>query len=211
MSSPANMTYGSLLDDVRSYVERPNDTNLDNQLPRLVMLAENRLATDLKILGVQAVAASAFEPNNGVVQKPAQWRRNVSMRYVNEAGKTVELLLRTYEFCRQFWPGTNSTPNPRYYADYNFNNLLVAGTPSIGFAFELIYVARLEPLSDASQVNWYTTNAPQLLLNATLLETEIWLKNQSRVSQRAEFYGQSLAAFNSEDGARVLDRSIVRI
>lgn len=208
-TSPANMTYTSLCSDVRSYCEQPNNEQLDEQLPRLVMMAENRIATDARILGTTLVVLGNFTANNPTFAKPAQWRKNVSMRYVDADGKKRDLFLRTYEFCRQFWPGSNSTPTPRYYADYNFGNMLVAGTPDDDYQFELTYVARLEPLSDANQVNWYATNAPQLLLNATLLETEIWLKNQSRVPQREAAYTTSLNAFKVEDGARAYDRSIV--
>lgn len=210
MSGPAAMTYDTLLTDVISYTEKANSSNLTDQLPRLVMLAENRMATDLRILGVQQVVTGNFTAGDPRLAKPALWRKTVSFRYTNAANRMVELFLRTYEYCREYWPNqATATVAPRFYSDYNMANFLIAGTPSSALSFELTYVAKLAPLSSAAPTNWYTDGAPQLLLAATLLETEIWLKNQARVPQRQATYDSALAALKGEDGSRALDRSVV--
>jgi len=210
MVAPANMTYNTLLADVRSYAERPNDDNLNTQLPRLVMMAEHRIATDLKILGTQLVVQGTFTPNLATIAKPALWRRSISMRFKSVDSEWLELFLRTYEVCRSYWPYEGLVTNrPRYYADYNFANFLIAGTPENASEFELTYVGRLAPLGDSQQSNWYATDAPQLLLAATLLETETWLKNQARVAQRQATYDSSLAAFRGEEATRLVDRGVI--
>jgi hypothetical protein len=208
--STAVLTYTSLLTDVRSYLERPNDAGLDVQLPRLVMMAENRIATDLRILGTQQVLTSQFELGNARIPKPSRWRRTVSFRYTSATGATNELSLRTYEVCRSFWPTESvQTSTPRYYADYNFKYFFIAGTPGAALNFELVFIQKLEPLSVENQVNWYTDEAPQLMIAATLLECEIWLKNQTRIPGRQASYDSSLNAFRGEDASRVADRNIV--
>lgn len=208
--SPANMTYASLLTDVISYMERQNDGTLLEQFPRLVMLAENRITADLRILGTQQVVTSVFTANNPAVAKPAFWRRTISLNYTKTDGSRKELFLRSYEFCRQFWPSpSKTTAELRYYADYNAANLLIVGTPNAAFAFELVYIARLPPLSDANQTNWLTENAPQVLLNAVLLETEIWLRNQARAAQREATYNTSRDAIKGEDNTRLIDRGVI--
>jgi hypothetical protein len=204
------MTYDTLLSDVRSYTERPNDANLDAQLPRLVMMAENRISTDLRILGTQQVVQGTFTAGLSTVAKPALWRRSISFRYKDANSNWAPLKLRTYEFCRSYWPYEGITTDaPQYYADYNFNNFLIAGPPVNASIFELTYVARLAPLGDSSQTNWYTTNAPQLLLAALLLETELWLKNQARAAQRQATYESSLNAFKGEEASRMVDRGVI--
>lgn len=210
MAGPAILTYSSLITDAQSYFERPNDARLLAQLPRLVMLAENRVATALRILGLQKVVTAAFTAADPVVAKPALWRRTVSFRYQTAAGRYVDLKLRTYEFCRHYWPvPANVTANPVYYSDYNFDNFLIAGTPSLASPFELVYIAKVEPLSDTVQGNWLTANAPQLLLKAVLLEGEIFLKNIPRIDSRKGEYDEAVAAFKSEDGSRAVDRNVV--
>lgn len=206
MSGPAEMNYSTLLTDVTSYLERPEDSALQEQLPRLVMLAENRIATDLRILGTQKVVQGTFSVGASVLAKPAFWRKTVSFTVMDSDRRKRPVFPRTYEFCREY---SGADGLPRYYADYNFDNILVTPPAGAAYDFELMYIARLEPLSESSQVNWYTTNAPQLLLAATLLEAEIWLKNDSRIPGRTEAYVTARTALAGEDGSRLTDRSIV--
>lgn len=209
MPAAATLTYDTLTSDVKSYLERPSDAALAAQLPRLIMLAENRLATALKILGVQQIGQGTLTAGSPTMAKPSLWRQTVSFR-VQYQGDWKDIYLRTYEFCRQYWPNPSATVSvPRYYADYNFDQFLLVGTPATALAFELVYIAKLEPLSSSNQANWYTANAPQLLLAAVLLESEIWLKNQTRIAARQEAYQSALDAFKAQDGGRAFDRNVV--
>lgn len=200
---PAALTYDSLVSDLRSYAERPNDERLLEQAPRLIMMAENRIATDLRILGTQLVVESTLPSNT--LAKPAYWRRTESIALTHPTtNERVPVLRRSYEFCRAY---EGAAARPRYYADYNFDNFLFSPTPDVEYELELVYVGRLPPLSDANQTNWFTANAPQLILNAALLEMEIWLKNFRNAETRKSEYATSLAAFKTEESARVFDRS----
>lgn len=208
MTGPANMNYASLNSDVKSYLERYDDTRLNEQLPRLIMMAENRIATDAKILGYQKVVTGTLTQANPVQVKPAYWRTTVSFNFT-DAGERKQLLLRTYEYCRNYWPDPTEVGEPRYFADYNFDNFFIAATPDIAYPFELVYMARQDPLSSANNTNWLTANAPQLLLFACLYEAEIWLKNVQTKAARKEDYESALAGFQSENGSRAVDRGIV--
>lgn len=209
MPGPANLTYDSLVTDLASYAERKvNETALAEQTPRLIMLAENRIATSLRILGFRSVVENNFSANNPVVAKPAYWRRTEELN-LTSGGQRAPIFLRTYGFCRKFWPDATQTGVPRYYADYDFDNFFFAPTPASALEFELSYIARLQPLSSSDQENWMTANAPQLLLNACLLELEIWLKNFRNVDARQKIYEDAVNAFKTEDGTRVFDNSVV--
>ncbi len=206
---PANMTYDSLVSDVKAYCERPNDANLAAQIPRLVMLAENRIATDLRILGLRQVAEGAFTAGNPVLPKPAYLRRTETFRYTDANGDSRVLYPRTMGFVREFWPDDSATAAPRYYTDYDFDNYLLAPTPSAAFAMELTYIARIAPLDSAMQINWYTANAPQLLLYATLEEAGLFLKNAQMTQLYAGKYKESAAAYSTEDKLRQVDNNII--
>lgn len=209
MPAAANMNYDTLTSDIESYLERYNDTRLATQIPRLIMMAENRVATDMKILGFQKVVTGAFVAGNPAVVKPAYWRNTISWNYTDPDVGRVELLKRQYEYCRNYWPDSSAQARPRFYADYNFDNFLVVGTPNAALPFELVYYARLDPLSSASQINWMTANAPQLLLFACLLEAEIWLKNYTTKAARQEDYSAAMSQLKSENGKNAIDRGIV--
>ena len=54
-----SMTYNSLLADVAMYAER-NDRPFIDQVPRFVMLAENRIASQTRGLGLLKIVTGAL-------------------------------------------------------------------------------------------------------------------------------------------------------
>lgn len=204
----ASMTYTSLVTDIESYIERTSvDAAFIAQIPRFVMLAENTVATELKILGFQDVVTGTFAINAPTLPKPAYWRDVISFNYTNASGERVELLPRSYEYCRNFWPNPTSTGSPRFYADYNFDNFLIVPTPSTALTFELLYHARIQPLDTTNSTNWLTANAPQLLLSAAMVEASTWVKNAAQLQKWQSKYDRAMASFNAEDVNRSPDRT----
>jgi len=203
----AATTYNTLLADALAYCERANDAALVAQLPRLIALAENRVATDLKILGDQKTVTSEFDAASGQVVKPVYWRDTISFN-VTVGTERVQLLLRTYEYCRNFWPDPALVGVPRFYADYDFEHFIVVPTPTLAYPFELLYHARKDPLSVETQTNWFTFNAPQLLFYAVMCEAQLFLKNASALALWDSRYAESRAGFGAEDGGRAIDRNI---
>lgn len=205
------MTYSSLLEDMRVYVDRDDDPFI-TQRSRFVMMAENRIATEIDNLGLQRVVTGAMQQGQAIIEKPARWRRTVSFNYGTGVANSVRntLFPRTYEWCRTFWPNPSVQGAPRYYCDYDFNHFLVAGSPDAAYPFELIYFERPEPLSTNNQTNWTTENAPQLLLYACLLETAPFLKNDERIAVWKAEYDRAGQALTQQENGRTLDRSSQR-
>lgn len=206
----ASMTYTELVAQIKAYCERPNDAALAAQIPMLILIAENKLAAAVKNLGIQQVAVSNLVAGTTSFAKPAYWRDSVSFRlYTPITGKQLPVFLRSYEFCRAYWPISSQLATPKYYADYNYENFLVAPTPDLAYLFELLYHPRLTPLSDEAQVNWFTENAPQLLLYGCMVEAQTWLKNFDKVATWSGLYDGAIAALAAEDNARLADRDTV--
>lgn len=200
-----NLNYDKLAAALTSYNER-TDAAYVSQIPTFIMLAENRLATEMKQQGFQAVVTGNFDLTN-VQQKPTFWRETISFGYV-VSGVFQQLFLRSLEYCRAFAPNTSIAALPKYYADYNINNFYLAGTPSAAWQFELVYYARLDPLTPDHQDNWLTLNAPQALLFASLTEAALWLKNDSDVQKWMGQYGMALNGLLSENKERLADRGM---
>lgn len=97
-----SMTYASLITDIQAYAER-NDAGFVAQIPRFIMLAENRISSQIHGLGYKRVATFALSPGNPISNKPARWRETVSLS-VKVDGQVVFLKLRGYEYCRAYWP-----------------------------------------------------------------------------------------------------------
>lgn len=201
-----NFTYNVIAAQLTSYSER-TDAVYVAQIPVFISLAENRLATEMKQQGFQAVVDGTMDLSN-VQKKPSFWRETISFGYFNN-GVFQPLFLRPLEYLRAYWPNTAIAGVPKYYADYNINNFYVAGTPATKFPFELVYYARLDPLSVDHQENWMTLNVPQALLYAALLEAALWRKNSNDIAKWTDQYRGAVAAILKENIERLADRGQV--
>lgn len=199
-----NFTYNKLLELIPAYAQRNDSTFLDN-VPNFVTLAENRLATEMKQQGFQSVVTGAFDPSN-VLPKPAFWKETISFSY-QKAGQTQNVFLRSLEYLKNYWPNASQTGDPKFYADYNISNFYIAPTPQSGYTFELVYYARLEPLTEEHQENWMTLNAPQALLFACLLEAALFKKNGADIATWTAQYQEAVGSLLGENKSRVADRN----
>ncbi len=215
MTAPI-MTYSSLFTDIQSYLDRASDSGLTNQIPSLIQLGEIRCARELKTLGFKTVYVNNFVTTSCVVPKPARWRETISFNIGtgSDYNTRQSLYPRSYEFCRSYWPNdtvTESASPPQYYADYDFNHWLIAPTPYTGYPYEVSIYENPVPPSMINQTNWLTENAPDLILYASLIEAEPFVKNYELVQIWKDNYDRSMAAQLGEDKKRKTDNSITRM
>ena len=201
MSTPA-MTYDSLIVDIQTYAER-SDTPFVDQIPRLIMLAENRIASEIHALGFLRIVDGTFTILSNLVTKPSRWRETRSL-FIPSTG--THLLPRSLEYC-QLFNFESGASTPRYYADYDYEHFFVAARPLTASAFRLSYYERPEPLSLSNQTNWTTQYAPQLLLYATLLEAQPFLKLPERIQEFQMLFDRAAATISGEDNNRKDDKS----
>ena len=202
------LTYDSLTSTVLQYLER-KDQAVVNAIPTFISLAEFEIAEQIKTLGQLQVVESAMNVGNPVLQKPARWRKTVSMN-VTVNGKKQPVLLRKYEYLKNYWPDATATDVPLYYADTDWDHWYIAPTPDQAYSFEVLYYERVAPLSSTNQTNWITQNAPNAMLFGTLLQAMPFLKNDQRTIFQQK-YTESLQALKAEDVARVGDRQAVAV
>jgi hypothetical protein len=213
---PIAMTYNSLLNDLRAYLERgatlATDPTVYEMLPMLIGMAERRLARELKIQGTVNVVTSLLVIGQSVYDKPDRWRETVSMFVGIGTGNNTrsEIYPRAYEYIRSYWPNPTTTGTPRFYADYDYSHWLIAPTPVAALPMEILYYELPPLLDDTNQTNWFTEYAPNALLYATLLESAPFLKNDERIATWEGFYNRSVAALNGEDIRQISDRGIIR-
>jgi len=209
-------TFSTLKEDIRRYLERgftvASDQIVYEQLPRLINLAERRIARELKVEGLISVVSSAMQPGLAVYPKPDRWRTTVSFNFGtgDQGNEYNQLFARTYEYVRSYWPDRTQTGVPLFYAEYDYNNWIVAPTPDAAYPFEVLVYQLLPLLDDANQTNWLTEYAPQVLLYATLLEATPFLKNDERIQVWQQMYDRAAQALNGEDLQKILDRSARR-
>jgi hypothetical protein len=202
------MTYDSLTSTVLQYLER-KDAAVVNQLPTFITLAEFELAQEIKTLGQLQVVQATMQAGNPVLPKPARWRKTVSMNVTINGVKTP-VLLRKYEYLKNYWPNASLTDSPLYYADIDWDHWYIAPTPAQPYEFEVLYYERIAPLSSTNQTNWLTQNAPNAMLFGTLLHAMPFLKNDQRQIFQQK-YQEAIQALKAEDVSRVGDRQAVAV
>lgn len=203
------MTYSSLLEDVRRYLERgftaESDQIVYEQLPRLITLGERRISRELKIQGFIRAVTTPLQAGVATYRKPDRWRDTVSMT-LNGA----PIFARAYEYCRNYWPDEAQTATPQFYADYDYNHWLITPTPNADSTLEVMYYEQPRFLGEDFQTNWLTEYAPDLLLYATLLEATPFLKKDERIGTWQQLYDRAAQAINGEDLKKIMDRSAQR-
>ena len=210
------MTFTTLQEDVRRYLERgstfASDPIVHEQIPRLINLAERRIARELKIQGFINVVTGTLQTGVSVYAKPDRWRDTVSINIGTGVQNNTRKMLftRAYEYLLRYWPDRTATSQPLFYADYDYTHWLYAPTPDADYPFEILYYELPPLLDDVVQTNWLTDYAPQLLLYGTLLEATPFLKNDERIPVWQTMYDRAAAMLNGEDLSKILDRSSVR-
>ena len=202
------LTYDSLVYTVTQYLER-NDTATVNQIPTFITMCEFEIAQEIKTLGQLQVVTATMNVGNNVIAKPARWHKTVSFNITNGTSRQP-VYLRKYEYLKAYAPDNTATGTPVYYADYNYDNWLVAPTPDQNYSFEVLFYERLQPLSSTNQTNWLTQNAPNAMLFGTLLQAMPFLKNDQRTIFQQK-YDLALQALKSEDTTRMADRQAIAL
>jgi hypothetical protein len=208
------MTFETLQQDVRRYLERgatmASDAVVYEQIPRLINLAERRIARELKVQGFIVAVTDNLVPGQSVYAKPDRWRETVSINIGTGAANANRTFLftRAYEYLRSYWPNESLTAEPLFYSDYNYSHWLIAPTPDQAYPIEILYYERIAPLSSSNQTNWLTRNAPNAMLYGTLLQAMPFLKNDQRVIFQQK-YTEAMRSLKDEDISRIPDRQAI--
>lgn len=165
--------YSELKTAVSNWINR---SDLSSYVADLVMLGERRIYRDLRIRAMETALNSAIA--SGVLAVPATY---VQLKSARIDGTPVQPLTRvSVDQIYHQYPVRSSQGVPKLIAREG-SNFIFGPYPDSAYTVKGIYYARLSALSDANTTNWFTDNAPDLLLWAALAETEAFLKNDSRV------------------------------
>ncbi len=200
MTGAYQQSYDNLVQDVINYMER-TDAQFIAQIPSLIGLAESAIAAELKTYLQLTVVETTLSATQVVLQKPARWRKTASMKVNGQP-----ILMRSQDFVAQY-QSESSAGNPKYYAEYDYNNWAFAPVPNVDYPVEIIYYSEIQPLDTSNQQNLFTRECPQAMLFGTLLQAQGYLKALDKLPVWKQYYEDSLAALKKEDNSRRIDRN----
>ena len=200
MTTAYVQTYDNLVLDVQQYMER-DDADFVAMIPTLIGLAESAIAAELKSLLQLVVVETTLTATNPVLVKPTRWRKTISMK-INGA----PIVMRSQDYIAQY-NSESDLGQPKFYAEYDYNNWNFAPSPDVDYPVEIIYYSEIQPLDESNQQNLFTREAPQAMLFGTLLQAQGYLKALDKLQMWKGYYTDALAALKKEDNSRRVDRN----
>lgn len=180
-------TYSELQTKMAEWLRRDADTNLVNQIPTLISLAEAQFNRDIRHRRMETVTTLTLTAANNTVPLPTDYVE-VRTAVVQTSPKSV----MTYVTPSQLelnWAG-GSSGIPTEYTIIN-GDLRVGETPDSGYDVELIYYQRIPALTDAAPTNWLLTYHSDLYLYGGLLQTMPFLSDDERIPVWGAFYDRA--------------------
>ena len=119
---------------------------------------------------------SAFTSSDQFLTVPTDYLASFSLQITTSRSESF-LLQKDVNYLREYTPASSTTGLPKYYARFDTDNFIVAPTPDSNYTLELHYYYRPASLTtDDSGTTWISTNAPDALLYACLVEAYGFLK-----------------------------------
>lgn len=166
-------SYSELQTAVGNWLNRSDLTSI---IPDFIMLGERRIYRDLRIRAMETALNSAI--SSGVLSVPSDY---IDLKSARIDGTPVQALKRTsVDYIYHKYPTRSSSGRPVFIARES-SNFIFGPYPDSNYTVKGIYYARLTALSVSNTTNWFTINAPDILLWASLCAAEPYLKNDSRL------------------------------
>lgn len=184
--------YSGLKAAVAKYLAR---TDLTDEIPVFIQLAENRLRRDLRIRPMLKVATTETVAGDATVQIPNDF---LQMRDLHINNNPITVL--QYESPSNFYRNTFSLIGglPKQYTLLS-DQFQLAPIPDSVMTLQMLYYAAPPYLSDLNSSNVFLNSCPDLLLYASLAEAEPYLMNDPRIETWARLYDRGINSLTISD------------
>lgn len=201
------MTYNSLVIKVMDDLERSDEIVVDS-MDSWIKFAHERIGRDCGSLIFDQYITQNFTVGLPVLNKPGRIQNTLFFRYGTGTNLNYNnnVLLRSYEFCRSYWPDDMVQGAPKYFADYGYNNWLIVPTPDFAYPFEIAYQETPQVIDINYQNNYLTEFMPEILLKAVMIEANLTLKNFEIADQFKKDYVELISSWLNKDKLIKTDR-----
>ena len=201
-------TYSELVTQIRDYTETTSDVLSDTIVNDFIEHAEKRIFRDVDLDIFRSYQFATLTVGNPFVSLPGANTDNIafvrSAQIYTSASPTRDYLeQKDISFMNEYWPNRDTTGKPKYYANWDQDTLYLAPTPNSAYNIELALNKQPTGLSSSNTTTWVGTNAPKVILYATLCEAFRFLKGPDNMLQYYEQgYQQALQGLQIEQQGR---------
>ena len=175
-----SFTLTTLKQSIQDWTEN-DETTFVNELDFFIKNAEERIFKLVDLDYFRKNVEGTTTSGNKFLQKPSDYLATFSLSLVS-SGSNVFLLQKDVNFLQEYHPDPTVTGTPKYYAQFDVDNFILAPTPNADFTAELHYYYRPSSLTtDDSGTTWISTNAPDALLYGTLVEAYTFMKGEKDI------------------------------
>ena len=176
-----SFTYDSLKQAIQDYTEN-SETTFVNNLPVFIRAAEERILKNVQLNLFMRNQVGTMTTNNQYLGAPSDFLAPFSIT-VTVSGKKQFLEFKDLSFIEEFNPDYTVTGVPRYYAQFDVGNFIVAPTPNQDYAVEVQYLFRPASLTSGAGTGttWLSDNADLSLLYGSLVEAYIFMKGEQDI------------------------------
>ena len=176
-----SFTYDSLKQAIQDYTEN-SETTFVNNLPVFIRAAEERILKNVQLNLFMRNQVGTMTTNNQYLGAPSDFLAPFSIT-VTVSGKKQFLEFKDLSFIEEFNPDYTVTGVPRYYAQFDVGNFIVAPTPDQDYAVEVQYLFRPASLTSGAgtDTTWLSDNADLAMLYGSLVEAYIFMKGEQDI------------------------------
>ena len=188
------MTYGELKQAIQDYTEN-DETTFVNNLPLFIRLAEERILKSVQLNLFQKNQAGTMTTGNQYLAAPSDFLAPFSLS-IDVSGDAEFLLFKDLDFVQTYTPDPTTTGQPRYYAQFDVDNFILAPTPDANYTVDIHYLYRPTSLTAGadSGTSWLSTNAEIALLYGSLVEAYTFMKGDPNLMQMyMQRYGEGVS------------------
>ena len=196
------MTYDELVTNIRNYTEVDSNVFPNSVIDTFITMAENRILRDIDLDVFKLEATANMTAGNRFLVAPSDI---LTHRYIMVTlnGEQTFLDFRDTSFMKEYWPDSTVTGAPKYYSVWNQNTFYIAPTPDASYEVQLGYIYKPQQLSSANPTTWVSTDAPEALLYACLIQAYSYTKGPIEMLQYFESsYKQAIQGLGIEQQGR---------
>ena len=169
-----SITHSDFLTQVRDYTEVGNSVLTDSIIQNFIRRVELDVAGKVDYDDLRKYATSNFTAGNRAVSIPADSLVLRSVERLDSSGNRTFLEKRDISFISEF-NSTDKQGTPKYFANYDDFNILVAPTPAAADTIQINYI-KDPPQFTSTNNTFLSTYQESMLLHGVLTEAYSFLK-----------------------------------
>lgn len=175
-----SFTYAQLKQAIQDYTEN-DETSFVTNLPIFIRAAEERIFKNVQLSLFRKNSAASTTSGNQYLAAPGDFLAPFSLSYTDTAGDKNFLLFKDVNYLQDFNTDPTDTGEPRFYAQFDVDNFLLAPTPDDDYVVELHYYYRPASLTSQAEsgTTWLSENAPMAMLYGSLIDAYTYMKGEA--------------------------------